>query len=235
MHWIEQQRQTMNSRHAITFFQKNNGDQNIFFKVGSRISIRRNWKRKTKIFAIFDQIKIMKIKSKKRNILIQKFKQFEFEFIIQDLNAVLQTSICQKSTTFQLIKKKKTSLQTKLSQKMFKAKRFANCSAKSLSITQRRGTGSRRSLEPAYEIFKTRNRRISRTLMRWTTNWKLNHMNRKRKKKESNWIYVTIHKRNIKSQKNMYLFINLIIILALNKSLNVENVWNARLGILSKM
>lgn len=147
LHWIEQQRQAMDSRHLTPPLQEDDG-QAILSKAGSRTSARSSRKRRLKASAVLGQAKVMKAKSKKQNALTQKLRQPEFEPIIHNLDAVPQASMCQE-TTPQLTEEGETPLRQFRPQRVSKAKHFAKFGAKSLSGTQRRGTESRRSPDRA--------------------------------------------------------------------------------------
>ena len=188
----------MDPGHPTSSLQEDNNDQAILFKAGPRTSACGGRKRRAKVSAVLGQAKVMKVKSKKRNTLIQKPRQPEFAPTIQDLDAIPQAPMRQE-TTPRLTKEEETSLHQSRPQRVSKAKRFSNASVKSLSDRQRRGTGPPRSLDrarskrrpaprrqqPAHEIIKTRSGRISMSPVRWAPERKPYHIGREKGRKST--------------------------------------------------
>lgn len=185
LHWIEQQRLKVNLEDPNPLFLENNDDQMTRSKTTRRTSACDDQKRKSSS-VVLGQVGVTKIKSKKRDGIIQKLKHSEFELgsTTQNLDAIVPAPMHQ-ATTPRLTTKEETSFRQTRSQKVSKAKSFAHASSKPLAASQRRSarqtrppnrTGSKRwpaaqQPRPASLTVTTRSGRISKPPSRWAP-WK---------------------------------------------------------------
>lgn len=183
LQWIEQKRWAIGSEYS-TFTEEDNDDQNATSKAVRRISTYARQKRRPETSVILGKVRVVKAMPKKRNTHTQKPKASELESLIQDSNAIPQSSIPQASKRRQATPrrvKEETPLRQVRPQRVANAKRFTDARVKPLSGTQNRSAEQTRSSaqaqskrrpalqqsQPAPENVISRSGRRSRPPVRW--------------------------------------------------------------------
>ena len=130
--------------------EEDSDDKDVAPKVVRRTCTRDRRKRCPQASAVLGKVRVAKTKPKKWNAQTHKPTTTECNPAIQDSNAIAQSSIPQASkrrkTKFQRTKEETPICQLR-PQRVSKAERFADASAKSMSGTQPRGARQTRSSE----------------------------------------------------------------------------------------
>ena len=147
LQWIKQERRSMDPG-CPTLIEEDDNDQDAVSKAVRTTSTRDRRMRRPEASVVLGKVRVSKAKPKKRN----GPKAPQFKPAIQGSDATTQSSIPQalkRRETKPRHSKEERPLRQLRPQKVSKAKRFADASVKSMSVTPPRSAGQTRSLDRA--------------------------------------------------------------------------------------